>query len=174
MGEGDLQKLMHKIDLKRFANRPPKKMLQRIFEKIKRKQHYGAFRNWEMLVELMAKYLVLNEDISLSKKGEDLPGCPMKSFHGLSLEQDKLYTELEPLLKRYVYAAKNNPWDHIGELYTELKLVGPGQNMTPKGVVDMMIKMNYPEKVMKISTQLDIWRFTYLKHSKRVRVCTQS
>lgn len=87
---------------------------------------------------------------------------PIKSFGGLSLEEDKLYSELSPLLKRYVVAAKINPWDHLGEVYTELGLVGPGQNMTPKGVVDMMIKMAYPEKVTKISTQLDIlFAFTY-------------
>ena len=163
----ELEALMTRVDLKRFAKRPPKKMLYKILKKIQWKHHYGRMRNWEMLVELLAKYLVLNEDISLSKMGEDLPGCPMKSFHGLSLEKDKLYSELKPLLKRYVYATKNNPWDHIGELYTDLRLVGPGQNMTPKGVVDMMIQITYPEKLTKISTQLDILcAFTQPKHSK--------
>ena len=146
---------MDKVNLQRYAKRPPQKMLHQLLTKIQRKYHYGAYRNWELLVELLAKWLVLNEDISLSKMGESLPGCPMKSFDGLSLKEDNTFAELSPLLKRYVIAAKNNPWDHIGELYTELGLVGPGQNMTPKGVVDMMIKMTYPDKVTKISTQLD-------------------
>ena len=157
----ELQALMDRVDLKRFAKRPPKKMLYRVLKEIERKRHYGTYRNWEWLVEYLAKWLVLNEDISLSQMG------PVKSFEGLSLEEDKLYNELSPLLKRYVVAAKNNPWDHLGEVYIELGLVGLGQNMTPKGVVDMMIKMTYPEKVTKISTQLDILcAFTYPKHSK--------
>jgi len=106
---------------------------------------------------------VLNEDISLSQMG------PIKSFEGLPLEKDKLYSELSPLLKRYVIAAKNNPWDHLGEVYTELGLVGPGQNMTPKGVVDMMIKITYPEKVTKISTQLDTFSAFHVTKAKTLR-----
>ena len=145
----ELLALMDRVDLKRFAKSPPKKMLYRILKKIERQRHYGRMRNWEWLVEFLAKWLVLNEDLTLSKMG------PLKSFEGLSLEQDELYTQLSPLLKRYVVAAKNKPWDYLGEVYTELGLVGPGQNMTPKGVVDMMTKMTYPEKVTKISTQLD-------------------
>lgn len=124
-------------------------MLYRILKKIERQRHYGRMRNWELLVELLAKWLVLNEDISLSKMSS------LKSFEGLSLKQDKLYTQLSPLLKRYVVAAKNKPWDYLGEVYTELGLVGPGQNMTPKTIVDFMIKMTYPDRVTKISTQLD-------------------
>jgi hypothetical protein len=40
-------------------------------------------------------------------------------------------------------AAKANPDDHIGEVYTELDLVGLGQNMTPRAIVELMIKMTY-------------------------------
>ena len=145
----ELLALMDRVDLQRFAKSPPKKMLYRILKDIERQRHYGHSRNWELAVEFLAKWLVLNEDISLSKIGT------IKSFEGLSLEEDKLYRQLSPLLKHYVVAAKNNPWDHLGEVYTELGLVGPGQNMTPKTIVDFMIKATYPEKVTKISTQLD-------------------
>ena len=124
-------------------------MLYRIFRQIELKRHYGRMRSWELLVELLAKWLVRNGDIGLSNIGV------IKPFDGLSLEEDELYRHVKPLLKHYVIAAKNNPWDHLGEVYTEQGLVGPGQNMTPKGVVDMMIKMTYPENVTKLSTQLD-------------------
>ena len=147
----ELKALMTNVDLKRYAKYPPKKMLYKILKKIEWQHHYGRMRNWEWLVELLAKWLVLNEDITLSKIG------PLKSFEGLSLKQDKLYRELKPLLKRYVIAAKHQPWDHLGELYTELGLVGPGQNMTPRAVVDMMIKMTYAKEFppKKLTTQLD-------------------
>lgn len=102
-------------------------------------------------MELLAKWLVLNVDLTLSS-------ISCKSFHGLDMKHHKdLYDHIDRmgLLKHYYVAAKKNPWDYIGEVYTELGLVSPGQNMTPKTVVDFMIQMTYGEKPKKFSTQLD-------------------
>lgn len=144
----ELLQLMDQIQLKRLAKSPPKKILYKIYREIELKRHYGRMRSWDLLVEALAKWLVKNADLTLAKMA-----C--KAFDGLSLKEDKLYKHVKPLLKHYVIAAKNNPWDYLGEIYTDERLVGPGQNMTPKGVVDMMIKMTYPDKVTKLSTQLD-------------------
>ena len=145
----ELRQLMNQVQLKRFAKKPPKKMLYRILHEIELKRHYGRMRSWELLVEQLAKWLVRNNDIGLSKTGT------VKAFEGLSLEEDELYKHVSHLLKPYVVAAKSNPWDYLGEVYIEQGLVAPGQNMTPKGVVDFMLKMTYPEKVTKVTTQLD-------------------
>jgi len=147
----ELLQLMQQIRVKKFKESPPKKLLYEILHEIEVKKHYGRMRNWDLMVEMLAKWLVKNEDLTLAKMG------PVKAFEGLSIEEDDLYKHIDSLdlFRHYVVAAKANPWDHIGEVYMELGLVGPGQNMTPKGVVDMMIKMTYPEKVTKVSTQLD-------------------
>ena len=91
-----------------------------------------------------------------SCRGSTTP--PLKAFKGLSLKKDSLYKHLEPLLHHYVTAARNNQWDHIGEIYGEQNLVGPGQNMTPKGIVDAMLQMTYAGKT---NDGYDAERFCY-------------
>lgn len=142
---------MRKVEVKKYPKSPPKGVLNNILLEIRTKEHYGSFKSWELLVELLAQWLVRNADLTLASMS-----C--KPFHGLDLKRHKeLYEHIDKLdlFRHYYVAAKNQPWDYIGDLYIELGLVGPGQNMTPKGVVDMMIQMTYPEKIMKISTQLD-------------------
>jgi hypothetical protein len=55
------------------------------------------------------------------------------------------FTE-EGLLEQYVTVARKDPWDHLGEIYIEQMLGGRhhgglGQCLTPKAIVDFMIKM---------------------------------
>jgi len=124
--------------VKKFAESPPKKLLMKILHEIEVTKHYGRMRNWDLMVEMLAKCLVLNEDLTLANIG-----C--RAFEGLSREKDELYKHLNRLnlLQHYVTAAKAKPWDYIGEVYGDMGLVGPGQNMTPRGVVEMMIKMTH-------------------------------
>jgi len=147
----ELLQLMHQIRVRKFAKSPPKKLLLEILHEIEVKKHYGRMRNWDLMVEMLAKWLVHNEDLTLANMGH------IRAFKGLRTEKDELYKHINSLnlLQHYVTAAKAKPWDYIGEVYMDMGLVGPGQNMTPRGIVDMMIKMTYPEKVTKISTQLD-------------------
>ena len=140
--EDALTKLTDNIRLNRLAKAGPQKILGRIMLEIERKFHHGRGRNLEMLVELLAKWLVLHEELPLAN-------CGCKAFEGLSLEKTKIYKDMVPLLGSYVAAARKDPWDHLGELRQELNLVGPGQNMTPKGVVDMMIQMTFMEQSKK-------------------------
>ena len=151
MMSDDLKHLWHQIQVKKYAKSPPKKQLMHILHEIEMKKHYGYRRNWEMLVEFLARYLVLHEDLTLGSMS-----C--KPFKGLDMKPDKdLYDYIDnmDLFKHYVVAAKAKPWDYIGEVYQDLGLVGPGQNMTPKEVVDMMIQMTYGEEPKKLTTQLD-------------------
>ena len=138
--------------MKRYAKSPPKGLLNNILLEVRTKKHFGNFRSWEILVELLAQWIVLNDvDLTLASMGcKPFLGLDMKRYRDLFDHINKL-----DLFRHYYVAAKKKPWDYIGEVYQDLGLVGPGQNMTPRGVVDMMLKMTYPEKITKISTQLD-------------------
>ncbi|RKX44261.1 MAG: hypothetical protein DRP27_06880 [Thermotogae bacterium] len=138
----ELLQLMQRIRVKKFKESPPKKLLYEILHEIEVKKHYGRMRNWDLMVEMLAKWLVKHEDLTLAKMGV------IKAFEGLSMEEDDLYKHIDSLdlFRHYVVAAKANPWDYIGEVYTELGLVGRGQNMTPRSIVELMIKMTYAGK----------------------------
>jgi len=172
----DLRHLWHKIQVKKYAESPPEKLLYHILHEIEMKKHYGSHRNWEILVELLAKWLVLNVDLTLAGMG------PLKPFDGLDMKRDSdLFEHINSLdlFRHYYVAAKNKPWDYIGEVYTKLGLVEPGQDMTPKGVVDLMIQMTYGEEPKKVTTQLDTlvhstkaktlcWNRSFLDRGKHV------
>jgi hypothetical protein len=119
-------------------------MLLGMIEEIRMKTgHYGS-RGWELLVECLAKWLVLNKKTGLACM------APLQGFKGLDLKKDSLYEYLESLdyFNHYYAAAKANPWDYIGEVYCDLGLVGKntGQNMTPRCIVEMMTRMVYETK----------------------------
>jgi hypothetical protein len=111
-------------------------------EEIKMKTGHYGFRSWEIMVEYLAKWLVLNKETGLAC----MP--PLQGFRGLDLKKDDLYEYLESqdLFRHYHTAAKAKPWDYIGEVFTELELVGPGQNMTPRAIVEFMTQMVHPAK----------------------------
>jgi len=140
----ELLELMHRINVNKYSQSDPKDVLLRIIEEIKMKTGHYGFRSWELMVEYLAKWLVLNQKTGLAC----MP--PLQGFKGLNLKKDDIYEYLEDLdyFQHYYAAAKANPWDHIGEVYTELELVGPGQNMTPRAIVEFMIKAVYPEKML--------------------------
>jgi hypothetical protein len=70
-------------------------------------------------------------------------------FKGLEMRYEDVYNHINDLdlFKHYVTALKNDPWDYIGEVYTERELVGKGENLTPRGIVEMMLKMTYDNRV---------------------------
>lgn len=118
----ELLDLLDKIQLRQYEKSPPKKLLYAILQKIKRKLHYGRFRSWEILVELLADAL----GITKTKHVE-------------------LAKEVKPQVRGFIHAARKKPWDYLGEVYTEEGLVGPGQNMTPKAIVDFMTRAVHPD-----------------------------
>jgi len=99
--------------------RGPTKLLMDILYEIEVKGHYGAHRNWEILVELLADYL----------------GLTVTKYREL-----KEHLKETGLLKRYYDEAIKEPWDHLGEVFTDLQIGGLGQNLTPRAVVDLMIE----------------------------------
>jgi len=138
----ELLELIHRTRVSKYSKSNPKDLIHRIVEEIKMKTGHYGFRSWELMVEYLAKWLVLNKKTGLAC----MP--PLQGFKGISLEKDNLYEYLEglDLFQHYYVAAKADPDDHIGEVYTELEFVGLGQNMTPRSIVELMIKMTYANK----------------------------
>jgi len=129
--------LIHRINVNKYSQSDPKHVLLRMIEEIKMKTGHYGFRSWEIMVEYLAKWLVLNQKTGLAC----MP--PLQGFKGLNLQKDALYEYLEGLdyFQHYYAAAMAKPWDYIGEVYIEMELVGPGQNMTPRFIVELMTKM---------------------------------
>jgi len=146
----DLQQLLKVIKVSKYKETPPKKLLYEMLHEIEAKLHYGTYRNWDILVELLANWTVQNEDLTWGT-------IACKAFNGLELKYKDLYNHINglDLFKHYVVALRQQPWDWLGEIFIEQELVGPGQNLTPKAVVDLMIKMTLEEKITKLQTVLD-------------------
>lgn len=132
---------MQRTRVRKYVGSDPKKLILGMVEEIRVKTGHYGYRSWEMMVEYLAKWLVLNKKTGLAC----MP--PLQGFKGLNLEKDRLYEHLESLdyFRHYDIAARANPWDYLGEIYTDLGLVGKntGQNMTPRSVVEMMTRMVY-------------------------------
>jgi len=145
----ELLQLMKLVSLSKYKESPPKKLLCEMLHEIETTLHYGTYRNWEILVELLANWIVQNEDLSLGS-------CACKAFDGLELRYKDLYKHINSLdlFKHYVVALKQQPWDYLGEIYEEQGLVGPGQNMTPRAVVELMTQMVYATKKLDGEAEL--------------------
>lgn len=110
------------------------KILYDIFHIIERRGHYGHRRNWEMLVELVA----------------DHEGIIVSDHDDLSCD-----TDIENLIMRYKIAAKKDPWDYLGEIFGLENLGGMGQLLTPRTVVQCIVKMTFLDTLEKIQTILE-------------------
>lgn len=185
-----LEKLIHTINMKRYATGNPKDILYEILLEVDRKSHYGYRRSWEILIELLAYHLgLLAHPWAYSKPTMDVryveektslmlrlghrknqcfwaPRLRLRWRHPpaqLSSEARMLIDHVEKtdLLEQYVAAARAKPWDHLGEIFTEQELAGRknslGQNLTPKQIVDFMIKctLDFDKPVKEPKTVLD-------------------
>lgn len=153
MATKEAQELLHALDLKRYKKAAPEKVLKEIFEQIYVKIHHFHRHCWEVLIELLAYYIVDHVDLTLASMNV------MSPFEGLKRDHQKLYDELYELIECYVVAAKQKPWDHLGQIMTENQLgnKGLGQFLTPRTVTDMMTTMilGEAEKITKPTTVLD-------------------
>jgi len=87
----ELLELIHRINVNKYSLSDPKHVLLRMIEEIKMKTGHFYSRAWEIMVEYIAKWLVLNKKTGLACM------APLQSFRGLSLKKDSLYEYLEGL-----------------------------------------------------------------------------
>jgi len=131
----ELLELMKRVKVQQYKESPPLRILYEIFHEIESALRYGASRSWDIMVEMLAMHLGIT-----------------KLTRYLNLY--RRLNELD-LLNAYVTVAQNKPWDYIGDVFIEQNLIGLGQNLTPKVVVDFMIEMTLPKPITKIQTVLD-------------------
>lgn len=137
--------LIERLKLRRYKRGNPQKVLDSIHKKLRRSR-YGR-NSWDLLVELLADKL---RPMELEAYGISL--LPETKHKDLA---DKFSEELE----HYIVAAKERPWDYLGEVFIEHRLdnTALGQNLTPKGVIDMMVKMTMGDEneIKELKTVLD-------------------
>lgn len=136
------EEFLREIRISKYKGDDPSKVVRGLFEEVKMNTHYLNGKCWDILVELLALHVVEHGDLKNLKVGV------LKPFHGLTERYRDLYRKIEKhtgFIEHYYMAAKEQPWDYIGDLYQEIGLTGAGQNMTPKNVVDFMVKISYGE-----------------------------
>jgi len=142
---------MRQVDMKNYPKSPPKAILKNILREINVKEHHFALRSWELLVELLAQWMLRNADLTKASM------C-CKPFHGLDLKQHKkLYEHIDSLdlFRHYYVAAKHQPWDYLGDAYNDLEIPAgtSGIVLSPKSIVDMMVQMAYGDIETKHEAQ---------------------
>ena len=62
----ELLELIHRTRVSKYSESNPKDLIHRIVEEIKMKTGHYGFRSWELMVEYLAKWLVLNKKTGLA------------------------------------------------------------------------------------------------------------
>jgi len=139
----ELRYLLKQIRMRRYREGSPERILADIFEELSRTQYGRA--GWDLIVELLADKLRAEE---MSKYRFSL--LPETEHKDLA---DRFSDELE----HYIVAAREKPWDYLGEVFIKNQLDNKslGQHLTPKSVVDLMLQMTIGEKVEETKTILD-------------------
>lgn len=172
----NLEQLFNKVDAKKLAEKAetyhlsdPKPVLQEIFKIVQQKNRAYSSRNFDLLVELLAQWIVRNADLTKASM------C-CKPFHGLDLKKNReLYDFIDKkdLFKHYYVAAKHRPKDYLGEIFQEEGMERRGINLTPTHLVQMMIQMTYGDIEKKHDAQTFCWnsqKIYRINHIVRVGV----
>ncbi len=145
------------MNVAKYKKGDPKKTLYIIMKEIELELHHYARRNWEIMVELLARWIVENkkERLILGSMGS----CAL--FKGLPLRYDSVYKRInkQDLFECYYEVAKTKPWDHLGMVMVEQNLGNKalGQFLTPRPIVEFMVRAvmgNSPEK-MRVESWVD-------------------
>jgi len=141
----DLNLLLRQIKLRRYRKGSPERILADLFEDLVRSGH--GHRGWDLIVELIADRY---RQIELERHGITL--LPKTKHRDLA---EKYREEIE----HYIVAAKQKPWDYLGEVFIKNNLGNPslGQNLTPKNVVDLIVQMTLGDEkdIKEVKTVLD-------------------
>jgi hypothetical protein len=146
-----LQALIKRVKYKRYAQGDPKRALLELMDEVEQKVHRFRKECWNTTIELLADRLGLLENpwkYSLPKV--KWTGPVSKPNGELKELKEKIPVDL---IDAYIAAAKAKPWDHLGEIFTEEELAGRhnrlGQCLTPRNIVDFMLKCVMDEKAEK-------------------------
>ena len=187
----DLEELLRRtrVTRAREGKTAPKAALEQMLEEIEHKHYYGYRRSWDILVELIADHLgIIAEPWKYSLPKTTVVYDNMKKL-GWIKQTHTSYPELMKhientgLMEEYIASAAREPWDHLGDIFIERELAGRqnrlGQCLTPKGIVDFMIKCvgigetkkKPDEKTLGwLSSEAWAYELDVLKYSTNLRV----
>jgi len=152
----DLEVLLHRLRMAKAREEDPESILYAILDEVEAETGYSGRESWNIVVELIADYLgIIKDPWKYSLPGfqnepyfrgrEAFQKQSGKLSDGALKVRDKIGRS--GLIEMYVEAARAKPWDHIGEVFMERGLHGSrqGQVLTPRSVVELMVKMTMPE-----------------------------
>ena len=148
----NLQKLIHTVNIKRYATGDPKDALRALMETVESKVHHFRKECWNVTLELLADHLgLMANPWKYSLPNVKWTGSISKpSYPGFKELKDKISVEL---LDAYIAAAKANPWDYPGLIFEEDELAGRhnrvAQILTPRCIIDFMLKCTMDENLKK-------------------------
>jgi hypothetical protein len=164
--KNNLDVLLQRVNIARAKSgkTAPKAALYAMLEYIERKHWYGYRRSWEILIEVLADRLgIIAEPWKYAFPGKVRYDHMIEK--GWIKQQHTKYPDIlkhfeqTGMLEEYLAAAQRDPWDHLGDIFTELELAGRknglGQCLTPKGIVDMMIQMVGITTTRKVPSRQD-------------------
>jgi len=122
----------------------PKKVLVELMNEVERKVHHFRKECWNVTIELLADHLGL----MINPWKYSLPNVkwtgPISKPNYPQFQQLKQHIQKTGLIEQYIKEAKEEPWDYLGDIFTEEELAGRhnrlGQNLTPRFIVEFMVK----------------------------------
>jgi len=130
----------------------PKRALVELMEEVERKVHHFRKECWNITIELLADHLEIIEN----PWKYSLPNFDPASGSGMfvvkaqkpnypQFQELKKHIQTTGLIEAYIKSAKKEPWDYLGDIFTEEELAGRknrmGQNLTPRCIVELMVEM---------------------------------
>ena len=144
--------MMHTVRMQKYATGDPKHAFRALMETVENKVHHFRKDCWNITLELLADHLgLMSNPWRYSAPNVVWKGATSEpSYHGLKELKKQIPVGL---IEAYIAAAKANPWDYPGDVFEEDMLAGKadrlGQVLTPRCVIDMMLKMTMGNKVEK-------------------------
>jgi len=122
----------------------PKRALFELMNEVERTVHHFRKECWNITIELLADYLgLMTNPWKYSLPNVKWAG-PISKPSYPQFQQLKEHIQKTGLIEAYIKTAKKEPWDYLGDIFTEEELAGRhnmlGQMLTPKFIVDFMIE----------------------------------
>jgi hypothetical protein len=126
------------------AYKGPKRVLFELMREIEWKVHLFRKDCWNIAAELVADHLGIIENPWKYSLPDVKWAGPKSKPHYPQFQELKKQIGKTGLIEQYIEEAKKEPWDHFGDIFVEEELAGKvnrlGQCLTPRGIIEFMIK----------------------------------
>lgn len=112
---------------------------------VERKVRHFRKECWNITIELLADHLGIIENPWKYSLPKVKWAGPISKPVYPGFQKLKEQIKVTGLVEAYIKAAKKEPWDHLGDIFTEEELAGRknrmGQLLTPRAIVELMVRM---------------------------------